>query len=234
MLYNLTIGDKDFKVAVSSAKDSLIKGLSGIPVLAKNKGLIFDFNKGEHKVTMNMFNMKFPIDMVFLNAGFKVIQVISVHPGETTLNVAGAAYVVEVPFRSIAVTAVDTTLEISEGLLALLNAGESEKDKALVIAGEAGISEELSNAYKEGGVIEISEKHVKADTSKMQVLDDKGAVLMNIQGGERIFSIEDTERMVALAKKVEAGEEPEEKLGKLLAVIIERHNTQKPQYTKII
>jgi hypothetical protein len=46
----------------------------------------------------------------------------------------------------------------------------------------------------------------------MQVLDDTGKVLMNIVGGERIFSIEHTEKLVALSKKVDRGEANEEEL----------------------
>jgi hypothetical protein len=65
----------------------------------------------------------------------------------------------------------------------------------------------------------------------MQVLDDKGTVIMNIFGGERIFSIKHTKQIVDLATSVKNGEKHPEKLGKLVDSIIKLHSTQEPQYT---
>ena len=53
---------------------------------------------------------------------------------------------------------------------------------------------------------------------------------MNIVGGERIFSIEHTEQLVSLSKKVDRGEANEEELGTLMKAIIHKQNTQEPEY----
>ena len=82
-----------------------------------------------------------------------------------------------------------------------------------------------------GGVIQIVEDDVKAEEGKLQVLDDSGKVLMNIEGGERIFSIKHTEELIALAKKLDADEITPATLGKRMQEIIEIQNTQKPEYT---
>lgn len=61
----------------------------------------------------------------------------------------------------------------------------------------------------------------------MQVLDDTGKVLMNIRGGERIFSIPHTEQLIT---KVERGDAAPEQLGELMSKIIHIQNTQEPEY----
>ena len=86
--------------------------------------------------------------------------------------------------------------------------------------------------FKNGGAFKIYEQDVKAKKDAMQVLDDTGKVLMNIKGGERIFSIEHTEQIVALSKKVDKGEAKPEELGELMNMILEKQNTQEPQYVE--
>lgn len=92
------------------------------------------------------------------------------------------------------------------------------------------VPETAERLFKMGGTFRRYEDEVKALPNAMQVLDDKGKVLMNIVGGERIFSIEHTEQLIALSKKVEAGEASEEELGKLMKGIIEKQNNQEPEY----
>jgi hypothetical protein len=53
---------------------------------------------------------------------------------------------------------------------------------------------------------------------------------MNIVGGERIFSIEHTEEIIAMAKRIDRGDAKEEDLGKLMKKIINIQDTQEPQY----
>jgi len=230
MLYKVDIGDASFKAVVVSSKEAMTKGLSGLPKLAAGKAMLFDFNKGDHAITMNMVDMSFPIDMVFINASYEVIQVISIYPGNSTVTVDGAAYVLETGVGT-ASNFVGKSLDLSDELEETLSLSNEPDEKSMIAANESGISEELNNKYKKGGVIDITEKDVKADPSKMQVLDDKGVILMNIQGGERIFSIEHTEQLVAMAKKVKTGGATQEELGKLLEKIVNKHDTQKPQYT---
>jgi hypothetical protein len=71
---------------------------------------------------------------------------------------------------------------------------------------------ENAKLFKSGGSFKIYEDQVKSDANAMQVLDDTGKVLMNIVGGERIFSIEHTEKLVALLQKSRQREANEEEL----------------------
>lgn len=64
----------------------------------------------------------------------------------------------------------------------------------------------------------------------MQVLDDAGVVLMNIAGGERIFSREHTKKLISLAQRVELGKATEEDLGRLMKGIIDIQDNQSSEY----
>jgi len=225
MLYNLNIGDVTFKVAVVSSQSDMRKGLSNLPKIGKNKGMLFDFNRGPHEVTMNMADMLFSIEMLFLKGDGTIIESASLDPGEEDITVDKVTYVLELPEGAVK-NAVGKKAKFSKELVTML-AGESE----MLITSTNNMDKGLIDTYKQGGVIAIKEDAVKADRSKMQVLDDQGVILMNIEGGERIFSIKHTEQLVSMAKKVEEGKVSPEKLGKLLASIIDTHATQKPQYT---
>jgi uncharacterized membrane protein (UPF0127 family) len=99
-----------------------------------------------------------------------------------------------------------------------------------IIVRVSTVPDSAKQLFKKGGTFKLYEDQVKADANAMQVLDDTGKVLMNIVGGERIFSIEHTEQLVALSKKVDRGEAEEEELGTLMKAIIHKQNTQKPEY----
>jgi uncharacterized membrane protein (UPF0127 family) len=62
-LYSLKIKDTEFKVAVISDPARMKEGLANKPALGKTKGMLFDFKK-EQKVTMNMKDMNYPLDMI--------------------------------------------------------------------------------------------------------------------------------------------------------------------------
>jgi hypothetical protein len=47
---------------------------------SKTKGMLFDFKK-EQKVTMNMKDMNYPLDMIFINMSKEVVAVRSLKPG---------------------------------------------------------------------------------------------------------------------------------------------------------
>jgi hypothetical protein len=68
-----------------------------------------------------------------------------------------------------------------------------------IIVRVSTVPENAKQLFKSGS-FKIYEDQVKSDANAM-VLDDTGKVLMNIVGGERIFSIEHTEKLVALSKK---------------------------------
>ena len=71
----IKIGDKTFKIKVINDPEGMRKGLSGMKRLASGHGLLFDFEQND-EVTMNMYDMDFPLDMLFINEDMKVIKVI--------------------------------------------------------------------------------------------------------------------------------------------------------------
>jgi len=218
MLYSIKIGKKEFIVKPLSTSAEMRKGLSGAPRLGEDKGLFF-LLQSPGEVTMNMGGMKHPIDMIFIGKDLEVKKVSTRVLGSKDITVQDIAYVLEVRANS------------GKGL-------EGEKvnfgrhaDK--FIAEEDGAPENIiisAESYRGGGVITFKEDKVTAKSGQMQVLDHDGKVLMNIKGGERIFSIEHTNSLVTLSKKVEEGKADPKELGKLMGEILHTQNTQKPEY----
>jgi uncharacterized membrane protein (UPF0127 family) len=54
--------------------------------------MLFDFKK-EQKVTMNMKDMNYPLDMIFINMSKEVVAVRSLKPGNFETSVEGVRFV---------------------------------------------------------------------------------------------------------------------------------------------
>lgn len=248
-LYTLKIKDKTFSVAVISDKGEMKKGLSGKPALGVGKGLLFNFGKTQ-PVTMNMKGMNYSLDIIFINEDLEVVAVRTLQPGNFDTSVKSCRLVLEVNAGDGG-GMIGEKLEIDKDLAKMLGLPyydeeeegsngeheeeEEEQDKddsgtVNIVVRVSTVPENAKRIFKVGGSFRRYEDEVKALPNAMQVLDDKGKVLMNIVGGERIFSIEHTEQLIAMSKKVEAGEASEEELGKLMKGIIEKQNNQKPEY----
>jgi uncharacterized membrane protein (UPF0127 family) len=257
-LYTLNIKETEFRVAVIKDDKQMKEGLSNKPKLAKGKGLLFNFIS-EQEVTMNMKDMNYPLDMVFINNLGEVAAVRTLLPGNFQTTVKDIRYVLEINSGEGA-GFVGEIVTFSKELSDILDAKEEEKDviekeepkesKHLDMSEESeeqtnhhqqtgGLNivvkitsspEQMKKIFKAGGRFNMDEVHVKADNKAMQVLDDTGKILMNIVGGERIFSIEHTEEIIAMAKRIDRGDAKEEDLGKLMKKIINIQDTQEPQY----
>ena len=89
--------------------------------------------------------------------------------------------------------------------------------------------------YKHGGdfemigdkVYEVLEDDIKADRTKMQILNDKGEVVSNIGSGATVFSREHTTEMIA---KYKSGNTID--LADSFIKIINIHKIQKQDYVK--
>lgn len=77
---------------------------------------------------------------------------------------------------------------------------------------------------------EVSEK----TSNTMQVIGSDGQVQMEIEGGERIFSIPNTKRLVELAKKAYESKSDEDykKLGKTVFKFLHTQDTNEPDYVE--
>ena len=241
-IYKATIGEKEFKLAVVSKKACMKKGLSGSKKLKEGYGMLFNF-KEEQEVTMNMGGMNYPIDMLFLDEGFKVIKAYGMPVDSADVTVQDVAYVVEVNLGE-GKGLKGELLDISENALDGGDEKESEdekgdeKDKIIpsgvnIIVKVSSVPEGMKEVFKRGGTIKPIETDVKSIDGQMQVLDDKGVVLMNIKGMERIFSIEHTDKLYTLAEQVKEGTISSDVLGEEMRSIIDIQNTQATEYVKI-
>lgn len=246
-LYLLNIKETEFKVAVVADPAKMKEGLSGKPALGRSKGLLFNFPSSQ-TVTMNMKNMNYPLDMIFINDDCEVITVRTLLPGNFQTTVKDVKYVLEVNSgegsgfvgeKAVFSKELSSALGIATEVEEEESEETKEEEKAEETTSHKGFNiivritsspEKDKELFKKGGKFKMLEDQVKADKNAMQVLDDGGKILMNIVGGERIFSIVHTEAIVALAKKVDRGEAEPEELGKLMSKIIHIQNTQEPQY----
>ena len=80
----------------------------------------------------------------------------------------------------------------------------------------------------------ILNKELELEDGKMHVIGSDGEVQMTIEGGERIFSIKNTQKLVALAKKAYESKSDEDykKLGKAAFNFLHTQDTNTPEYVE--
>lgn len=234
-LYTLKIKDSTFKVLPVTEEEEMKKGLSGKPQLGEGKGMLFHFGKPQD-VTMNMGGMKHPIDMVFIDGERKVKRVVPMELGAEDITVTGVMCVLEIR-KGAGKGLEDAEIMPSEELVEYMEETSSTEEESElqqpgvnIIVKITSVPEKELAIFKKGGSFKMYEEDVRAREGAMQVLDDDGRILMNIDGGERIFSIEDTDNIIDLSKKIDDGEAEEEALGKLMEKIINRQDTQEAEY----
>lgn len=251
-LYSLKVGEKEFKVALVSGDKEKKKGLSKSKALKDGYGMLFELGS-ETEAVMNMDGMNYDIDMLFINDDLKVIRAVKMSKTGKSIKTPGTRLVLEIN-KGAGKDLLGEHVELCRCLKQITGLGGKhdegkgegqghgkhiEEEKKHHTDSTAGVNiiikiqtvpDDYKEKFKRGGTIDLIEDEVKADKNKMQVLDDTGKVLMNLSGGERIFSIDHTKQLVNLAEKVDSGEADEEELGKLMSDIIEIQNTQEPQY----
>lgn len=70
----LKIGSKNIEAQVAKTRDELAKGLGGRECLGKNQAMLFEFSR-QGNYSFWMKDMKFPLDIVWLNSDKKVVDV---------------------------------------------------------------------------------------------------------------------------------------------------------------
>lgn len=97
----IEIGDKSYEVEVVSTDEDMKKGLSEKDSLDASKGMLFDFKEVQDSVVFNMKEMKFPIDIIFINNDDEVVKVAKeCEPGDDLFTCKNVKYVLEVNTNS--------------------------------------------------------------------------------------------------------------------------------------
>lgn len=102
MTGTVTIRDKQWSVTLATTYAELTSGLSGLAELAPSSGMLFDMGLDATVIQINMAEMLFPLDIIFINSTQGVVGVMrNVQPGEAevdfqSLGGSGARYFLEV------------------------------------------------------------------------------------------------------------------------------------------
>ena len=73
-VFKLRVGPKKFRVEVVISPAGIVQGLSGRPSLPDGSGMLFIFPKLSRQ-SMWMIDMKFPLDIVWLDENFVVVHI---------------------------------------------------------------------------------------------------------------------------------------------------------------
>lgn len=78
----IEINDKIYSVEVMKTEAEKSEGLSNRDSLTDDQGMLFDFSDDPQKeLTFNSFDMKFPIDIIFINQDMEVCAIDTLDPG---------------------------------------------------------------------------------------------------------------------------------------------------------
>lgn len=216
-LFEISIKNEIFYVAVADTEETRYKGLSGLAKLGTHKGMLFVFPTAE-KMQMVMRDMNFSLDFLFLNEAWEIIDM-----GSLAQDSKG--YISpDVPCNLV--------LELPKGTIERLQLKAND-----VIKPEIPLMS-LTNAikkFKDGGRFEIigekeykiKEDDIKAEPGKLQILNQHGEVVANIEHGSRIFSRPHTKELIKRFKKGD-------KIGlaELMVNILDIQDNQEPDYVK--
>lgn len=92
----ITIGNKQYKVQVAETEEQRQKGLQGVQELPEDDGMLFIY-KEPQEVSMWMKDTLIPLDIIFIDEDYEVIEVHQGTPNdETNITVGDTKYVLEV------------------------------------------------------------------------------------------------------------------------------------------
>jgi uncharacterized membrane protein (UPF0127 family) len=189
-LFPVDIRGKSFKVAMADSESSRHKGLSGLARLAPNRGMLFVYPE-KTRMYMVMRDMNFGLDFLFLDENFEIVQLGTMEADDTRGLVAltPCVMVLELPKGTIKELQLSTDMRI--------------EPSAHLHTHSKGVSK-----FKRGGrfemigdkVYRIKVDDVKPEEGRLQILNEDGEVVANIDSGSRIFSREHTKELIKLHK----------------------------------
>ena len=111
----VTIGDKQWSVSVANTFTELTSGLSGVESIQPQIGILFDLGNDQSQIDIDMSEMLFPLDIIFINSTQGVRGVMSdVQPGE-----------IDVRFEATTTPGARCFLEVNAGEAQGIEVGDS-------------------------------------------------------------------------------------------------------------
>ena len=96
----LTINGKEYDIYIAKSEEQKKRGLQGVLKLDKDEGMLFIINEIEPVETVfHTQNMHFPIDMLFLDDEFNILDIKTEEPGKESIK-GLASYVLELAANS--------------------------------------------------------------------------------------------------------------------------------------
>ena len=96
----LTINGEEYDVYLAKSEEQKKRGLQGVLKLDKDEGMLFFINEMEPVETVfHTQNMHFPIDMLFLDDEFNILDIKTEEPGKEAIK-GLASYVLELAANS--------------------------------------------------------------------------------------------------------------------------------------
>ena len=96
----ITVGSKQWAVQIARTSSELRAGLSNVEVLAADNGILFDMGSDRDSIPINMSEMLFNLDIIFINSTGGVVGIVrGAVPGSSPsfeANGLGARYFLEV------------------------------------------------------------------------------------------------------------------------------------------
>jgi hypothetical protein len=214
-LYPLKIKNIRFDVAIADTPEAQAKGLSGLDYLGERKGMLFIFPQ-PMRVHMVMKDMNFGLDFLFLDENWTILQTASLNKNDKTG--------VPAMYNSAMV------LELNQGVVEELNLRVGQKIEPFE---HLDVQAKGVRKFKEGGSFElVGEKiykvkidDVKPEEDRLQVLDENGYVVANIDSGVTIFSREHTKELIDKFKKGDTNG-----LAESILKILDIHDNQEQDY----
>ena len=93
---NIKLGEQEYNIFIAKSEEQKSKGLQHFTSLPKDEGMLFIINESNPVETFfHMHNVPFPLDMVFMDDEFKVLDVKRGNPEDDKIE-GIASYVLEV------------------------------------------------------------------------------------------------------------------------------------------
>ena len=206
---------------VVTSEEDLKKGLSGVESLAQDAGMMFLWRKPISPI-MIMPDMKLDLDFIAFDQN-KVIKAV---------KSANKDHEGDIEFPEVV-----GIIEVNKGICKEFDIKEGDSfdiiGKGSIIRFKGGGTTKNQNKAQKVGDANFDISDIVVKKGKMYLLDEDGNVAMELDGDERIFSIEHTKELFELAKKAEATGDYKQ-LGMRLKEIMKIHDTQGDEYAEEI